>query len=989
MFHVTSYYVPIHSIEGLFADASFTLVAFPGLLNLRSHVQNVASQKISRFCDAANALIIIDTLTHDAHSIAITTTKTEDTLWDIRRSMKERACKRSRLLIGTLLLCVWSFRHGHSILCFPLRSTALLFQPGTRTKTTSKGFTSTLVSLDMVSDSHKDEPYESCLPKNRDSDMHDKSNDAVMDAACSRRKALQGLASAGGIMLSSSLVAHAGIAELDSTGQLYSPKTEMLSGGSAAARGGIPVTGGRVRLKEGEALQSIYETRFVAYLSRFLLNFDPAARAWWTKQGLGESWEKGLRLDTTEDTSGQQSNPEEMAFAEFAESVEVGLADYFSGPFGSYGSISAARAGILAAQPAKSVQASERQGLIDRIFHRKGSKSSNTISDETLSLANQGVLNLYTLLKARYTSLAAKRQLAILFSFISTPDLQPVNEIRSILGEADNCTVSKVSLLLQEDGKSSSRRNEADSRTSPRRGGGYALGTFPRVKIDASPPLGDKYFDADVRAVMKPTTRVLSITVLDGGEGYTSAPVVTVLQSRIQRLCQASAILDREGHVESIIVLDPGYGYGGQTGEIAPKVKIEPPRRKENGNGLIKPRAAKAVADMEYKIASIDLLRGGNGYVSNEPPTITIPPPEEDPDWFLNVQEQPEMRMVPVNDIPHIQAEVTEMRYADGNVAFFSSVAPKPPRQVDMALIDRLQRDPLELIPSTVRPTLQRDPKTGKMLYSISSLFELSPFTKQTASTAEYLSPFYRAYDPVFGGVGRVPVTKGASALKASEYARLALSGAVCTVVVRTALNPLELIKTKQQLGNDEELWSFAQKRARSKATKVEESATFSAPQASELQSSPAVFMSNGTSAVAIQESVSVDTTASLSKKEHQTTKLGTVDLIQSTIELRGWKALFQSADITFLASLVFGSLGFGATELFRRSFGTVFFPEGEGSDTGKEVVLLLAASLATVVTAAVASPFEVLRVRSMGLLTPEKWTSVLEDFLVSENVNS
>ena len=60
-------------------------------------------------------------------------------------------------------------------------------------------------------------------------------------------------------------------------------------------------------------------------------------------------------------------------------------------------------------------------------------------------------------------------------------------------------------------------------------------------------------------------------------------------------------------------------------------------------------------------------------------------------------------------------------------------------------------------------------------------------------------SPQYRAYDPIFGGVGAVPVTKGAIALKASEYGRLALSGAVCTVLVRTALNPLELIKTKQQ----------------------------------------------------------------------------------------------------------------------------------------------------------------------------------------------
>jgi hypothetical protein len=46
-------------------------------------------------------------------------------------------------------------------------------------------------------------------------------------------------------------------------------------------------------------------------------------------------------------------------------------------------------------------------------------------------------------------------------------------------------------------------------------------------------------------------------------------------------------------------------------------------------------------------------------------------------------------------------------------------------------------------------------------------------------------------------------------------------------------------------------------------------------------------------------------------------------------------------------------------------------------------VVLLFAAALATVVTAAAASPFELLRVRSMCLLEATKWTKVLEKFLV------
>ena len=40
---------------------------------------------------------------------------------------------------------------------------------------------------------------------------------------------------------------------------------------------------------------------------------------------------------------------------------------------------------------------------------------------------------------------------------------------------------------------------------------------------------------------------------------------------------------------------------------------------------------------------------------------------------------------------------------------------------------------------------------------------------------------------------------------------------------------------------------------------------------------------------------------------------IGTTQVIQSLIEIRGPLSLFQSADITFLTSVVFGLFGFGA----------------------------------------------------------------------------
>ena len=184
----------------------------------------------------------------------------------------------------------------------------------------------------------------------------------------------------------------------------------------------------------------------------------------------------------------------------------------------------------------------------------------------------------------------------------------------------------------------------------------------------------------------------------------------------------------------------------------------------------------------------------------------------------------------------------------------------------------------------------------------------------------------------------------------------MALSGAVCTVLVRTALNPLELVKTKIQLRNDDELLDFAVQRQSLRPK---------------------------------EKSSREDNSTVLSRLGSSTT-IGTIDLITSLIEKRGFLSLFQSADITFLASLVFGSFGFGATELFRRSFSLIFFPDDAGSqEEGQEQLFLLAAAAAaSIITSAFAAPFETLRVRSMGYAEPKSLNDVFTDFVVSLSVS-
>ena len=152
--------------------------------------------------------------------------------------------------------------------------------------------------------------------------------------------------------------------------------------------------------------------------------------------------------------------------------------------YGSYASVAAAKAGITAAEPAQSVRRNDNPSFWD-IFYKdrrksksmplasasKKSKQKNSQQKEAKKLARQGVLNLFSLLKARYTTTEQKQQLAILFSLISDPQLQPVNEIRSLLGEIDNATIAAIELLDVSDDDINTERDFF--RLSSRQGGGF------------------------------------------------------------------------------------------------------------------------------------------------------------------------------------------------------------------------------------------------------------------------------------------------------------------------------------------------------------------------------------------------------------------------------------------------------------------------------------------------------------------------------------
>lgn len=308
---------------------------------------------------------------------------------------------------------------------------------------------------------------------------------------------------------------------------------------------------------------------------------------------------------------------------------------------------------------------------------------------------------------------------------------------------------------------------------------------------------------------------------------------------------------------------------------------------------------------------------------------MELPP---DPDWFNTPKTLYKTKDLDEDQL--IFASVTQMGIGSSDV--FVDTRDVRKRVDDLTALSNeqiamIEDNQIALLPSNIRPQFSKFINDSTVIdngyFSIPSLPAMSEETLTSSKTC-------RSIDPLFGGIGKAPVIKNAITLSGSQYLRLALSGAICTVLVRTALNPLELVKTKIQLRNDKEIINLAMKKASSEQ---------------EDSSKPPV--------------------------------IGTTQVMQSLVEVRGPLSLFQSADITFITSIVFGLFGFGATELFRRSFNAVFFDETSSAGPN-ELLFLFAAGLATLLTCAAGAPFEILRVRSMSTTENQGVAKVFDEFV-------
>ena len=135
------------------------------------------------------------------------------------------------------------------------------------------------------------------------------------------------------LILSSGILESASASEIDTTGQLFTPKNEMIKGGGSTSARGIrlkPMEEKASKNRKNESLlnksgliQNVYETRFITYLARFLLVFDPSASSWWKMNSKANG-----KTDPDDDAGGATQNDDtKQKFAEFAESVEIGLGE--------------------------------------------------------------------------------------------------------------------------------------------------------------------------------------------------------------------------------------------------------------------------------------------------------------------------------------------------------------------------------------------------------------------------------------------------------------------------------------------------------------------------------------------------------------------------------------------------------------------------------------------------------------------------------------
>ena len=515
------------------------------------------------------------------------------------------------------------------------------------------------------------------------------------------------------VALSSALIiGAAGPTAAAEEGLVWRPKKELSDSINADRQGLISAT---------------YPRAFVAYLARYLINFDAACRSLWQRKAM----ELPMRGDAK-----AIARAREVQFSEFADSVELDLYAYAGGPY--------------------SVEA------------------------------------LFTKMRERYAPPSApyeaRRQLALLFSLL--PKWQPVAQLRNLLGEMDDASVASVELTFG--------------------GAGYDSRAAAPLVLLPNPDAADGR-PAALQATLGATGRLRGVAIRDGGSGYSQrSPPRVVLPPPMTlggRRASGFAVVSDGGAVTSIVIVDGGDGYAAAPRQIV-TCGVEAPPPAERGSGVVRrPCVAEALPDLE--VVGVELADSGSGY------SLSGNADGGGLGWAV---VQPPSACAGYRAPSDAVAAEAGAAAAAVRVGFASKRgAAAVAAQAQAALLrDSGVLPTVPLVPSGAFRLLGAGATSSQLAGLLppdtpvlvgaapagaegdgaagGATFCVAASLKAMASGSDGGRPSAS----VFGAVGTSPLEMD-QAYTVSAYARLALAGAVCQIISRGALTPLELVKSRLQ----------------------------------------------------------------------------------------------------------------------------------------------------------------------------------------------
>ncbi|GMI36960.1 hypothetical protein TrRE_jg7146 [Triparma retinervis] len=509
--------------------------------------------------------------------------------------------------------------------------------------------------------------------------------------------------------------------------------------------------------------ESLYNLKFITYLTRFLLSFDPSCQRWWYLQaqeiprGSSKEEVEGIRL-------GQ--------FAKFSASVEVGLREYRDG--------------------------SGPSRLMSYMLQRYCPSSMSNVTLES----NDG-FGTITSVPAAPTTLKerevreARRQIVLLFSLMQTA--QPTDMITTELANIEDARLGEARAKLGV----SDRILRIDIED---RGLGYKK--VPPVTI--APPISGTGTAAKAQAILFEDNanrgRVERIKLVESGSGYSEDEEIKVKigepdGSPVSRDgYQAKAVAIRELEVISIEVTNPGRGYAS---EKPLSIKVAPPpitaRVNINDPLLVKTRGVDGKVSrqvVEQAARGVDGTGGGGGCIGRG----CYDAPVEAVGFTRSEVTAGSSFRYDGDGLGKAERVREEVEKRGGNVGNIRATSggggSEAPRLPTLGGGGGTTARLLTLFPKGVGLVFDEKKKVYVLTAGPDALE-----SGLVVGGGQGVSP--KPLDPDFGPRGRSPVEREKE-LTPSTYLRFMAAGALCCSTVHLAVTPLDVVKTKVQTNPQE-----------------------------------------------------------------------------------------------------------------------------------------------------------------------------------------